>query len=129
MMKNNEGKVVDKSRIVPVSIIFVDLKREHVSLRNKVKLTFESFVDLGVLKSIQFLGAEYELLKTPVVNFESTNEEELQVICSDSSKKQFKFDYLFKPEHNQDVVFAQTKSIVGSILDGFNVSIFPYGQI
>lgn len=36
--------------------MFQDLKKEHVSLRNQVKLTFESFADLGVLKSIQLLG-------------------------------------------------------------------------
>ncbi|CAI8615465.1 unnamed protein product [Vicia faba] len=157
-------------KILDLSTKAQDLKREHVSLRNQVKLTFESFADLGVLKSIQLLGAEYELLKrkyidesferrrlnnevielkgnirvfcrcrplnekeiangsASVVNFESTAEEELQVICSDSSKKQFKFDYVFKPEDSQDAVFAQTKPIVGSVLDGFNVCIFAYGQ-
>ncbi|MCH86826.1 kinesin-like protein KIFC3-like, partial [Trifolium medium] len=62
-----------------------------------------------------------------VVNFESASEE-LQVICSDSSKKQFKFDHVFKPEDNQEAVFAQTKSIVASVLDGYNVCIFAYGQ-
>jgi len=35
-----------------------------------------------------------------VVNFESTSDG-LQVICSDSSKKHFKFDYVFRPEDNQ----------------------------
>lgn len=35
-----------------------------------------------------------------VANFESSPEE-LQVICSDSSKKQFKFDHVFRPEDNQ----------------------------
>ncbi|CAK8537301.1 unnamed protein product [Lathyrus sativus] len=116
-------------KILDLSTKAQDLKKEHVSLRNQVKLTFESFDDLGVLKSIQLLGAEYELLKrkyidesfkrrrlnnevvelkgnirvfcrcrplneneiangsTSVVKFESTAEEELQVICSDSSKK------------------------------------------
>ncbi|CAK8544663.1 unnamed protein product [Lathyrus sativus] len=157
-------------KILDLSTKAQDLKKEHVSLRNQVKLTFESFADLGVLKSIQLLGAEYELLKrkyidesferrrlnnevielkgnirvfcrcrplneneiangsASVVKFESTAEEELQVICSDSSKKQFKFDYVFKPEDSQDAVFAQTKPIVGSVLDGFNVCIFAYGQ-
>ncbi|RHN49285.1 putative minus-end-directed kinesin ATPase [Medicago truncatula] len=62
-----------------------------------------------------------------VVNFES-NSEELQVVCSDSSKKQFKFDHVFKPEDNQEAVFAQTKPIVASVLDGHNVCIFAYGQ-
>jgi kinesin family protein C2/C3 len=32
------------------------LKREHVSLSDQVKLTFESFPGLDVLKSVQLLG-------------------------------------------------------------------------
>ncbi|TQD79779.1 hypothetical protein C1H46_034642 [Malus baccata] len=36
-----------------------------------------------------------------VVEFESSLDNELQVICSDSSKKQFKFDHVFRPEDNQ----------------------------
>jgi len=35
-----------------------------------------------------------------VVNFESSLDNELQVIC-ESSKKQFKFDHVFGPEDNQ----------------------------
>lgn len=37
----------------------------------------------------------------PVVEFDSTQDNELQVVCSDSSKKQFKFDHIFRPEDNQ----------------------------
>lgn len=36
-----------------------------------------------------------------VVDFDSSQENELQIICSDSSRKQFKFDHVFKPEDNQ----------------------------
>lgn len=39
-----------------------------------------------------------------VVNFESSSDNELQLICSDSSKKQFKFDYVFRPEDNQGII-------------------------
>ncbi|BBH06603.1 P-loop containing nucleoside triphosphate hydrolases superfamily protein [Prunus dulcis] len=63
-----------------------------------------------------------------VIEFESSLDNELQVICSDSSKKQFKFDHVFRPEDNQEAVFAQTKPVVTSVLDGFNVCIFAYGQ-
>ncbi|XP_004495728.1 kinesin-like protein KIN-14S [Cicer arietinum] len=63
-----------------------------------------------------------------VVNFESSSENELQVVCSDSSKKQFKFDHVFRPGDNQEAVFSQTKPIATSVLDGFNVCIFAYGQ-
>ncbi|XP_062143259.1 kinesin-like protein KIN-14S isoform X2 [Alnus glutinosa] len=65
---------------------------------------------------------------TSVVEFDSSQDNELQVVCSDSSKKQFKFDHVFRPEDNQEAVFAQTKPIVTSVLDGYNVCIFAYGQ-
>ncbi|KAK8633254.1 hypothetical protein V6N13_014102 [Hibiscus sabdariffa] len=63
-----------------------------------------------------------------VVEFDSSQDAELQIISSDSSKKQFKFDHVFRPEDGQDVVFARTKPIVTSVLDGYNVCIFAYGQ-
>ncbi|XP_047342610.1 kinesin-like protein KIN-14S [Impatiens glandulifera] len=65
---------------------------------------------------------------TSVVDHESSGENELQIICSDSSKKQFKFDHVFRPEDDQEAVFAQTSPIVTSVLDGYNVCIFAYGQ-
>ncbi|KAF5740384.1 kinesin-like protein KIFC3 [Tripterygium wilfordii] len=63
-----------------------------------------------------------------VVEFDSSQDNELQIISSDSSKKQFKFDHVFKPDDDQDAVFVQTKPIVTSLLDGYNVCIFAYGQ-
>ncbi|KAL1546037.1 kinesin-like protein KIN-14S [Salvia divinorum] len=65
---------------------------------------------------------------TSVVDIDSSQENELQIICSDSSKKQFKFDRVFGPEDNQEAVFDQTMPIVTSVLDGYNVCIFAYGQ-
>ncbi|CAN8258527.1 unnamed protein product [Cochlearia groenlandica] len=63
-----------------------------------------------------------------IVEFDLSQEKDLQVLSTDSSKKHFKFDHVFKPEDSQETVFAQTKPIVTSVLDGFNVCIFPYGQ-
>ncbi|CAN4108737.1 unnamed protein product [Withania somnifera] len=65
---------------------------------------------------------------TSVVEFDPSHENELQISCAGSSKKRFKFDYVFKPEDSQDAVFAQTMPIVTSVLDGYNVCIFAYGQ-
>ncbi|KAK4427663.1 Kinesin-like protein KIN-14S [Sesamum alatum] len=65
---------------------------------------------------------------TSVVEFDSSQENELQITCSDSSRKQFKFDHVFRPEDNQEAIFAQTLPIVTSVLDGYNVCIFAYGQ-
>uniref|UniRef100_F6GVZ0 Uncharacterized protein n=1 Tax=Vitis vinifera TaxID=29760 RepID=F6GVZ0_VITVI len=39
---------------------------------------------------------------TSIVDFESSRENELQIICSDSSKKQFKFDHVFRPGSDQE---------------------------
>ncbi|KAM0040497.1 putative minus-end-directed kinesin ATPase [Helianthus debilis subsp. tardiflorus] len=63
-----------------------------------------------------------------VVDFDSAQENELKIIGPDSSKKQFKFDHIFRPEDNQAAVSAQTSPLVVSVLDGFNVCIFAYGQ-
>ncbi|TYI57805.1 hypothetical protein E1A91_D11G307800v1 [Gossypium mustelinum] len=62
-----------------------------------------------------------------VVEFDSSQDTELQIVSSDS-KKQFKFDHVFRPEESQEAVFARTKPIVTSVLDGYNVCIFAYGQ-
>ncbi|KAB2621457.1 kinesin-4-like [Pyrus ussuriensis x Pyrus communis] len=63
-----------------------------------------------------------------VVGLESSLDDGLQVTCSDSSKKQFKFDLVLRPEGNQEAVFAQRRPIVSSVLDGYNVCISAYGQ-
>ncbi|KAI3694973.1 hypothetical protein L1987_77959 [Smallanthus sonchifolius] len=65
---------------------------------------------------------------TSVVDFDSAQDNELKIIGPDSSKKQFKFDHIFRPEDRQEAVFAQTSPLVVSVLDGFNVCIFAYGQ-
>ncbi|KAI7741670.1 hypothetical protein M8C21_005368 [Ambrosia artemisiifolia] len=65
---------------------------------------------------------------TSVADFDSAQENELRIIGPDSSRKQFKFDHIFRPEDNQEAVFAQTSPLVVSVLDGFNVCIFAYGQ-
>ncbi|KAG1371043.1 kinesin-like protein KIN-14J [Cocos nucifera] len=63
-----------------------------------------------------------------VVELDASQDTELQIICSDSSKKQFKFDHIFGPKDDQEAVFAETLPIVKSVLDGYNVCIFAYGQ-
>ncbi|CAN0847176.1 Kinesin-like protein KIN-14S [Linum grandiflorum] len=58
-----------------------------------------------------------------VVEFDYSQDNELQILSSDSSKKQFKFDHVFKPDDNQEDVFAETKPIVTLVLDGYNVCV------
>jgi hypothetical protein len=49
-------------------------------------------------------------------------------LTSDDKKKTFEFDKSFSPESTQEDVFADTKRLVQSAVDGYNVCIFAYGQ-
>uniref|UniRef100_F6GVZ1 Uncharacterized protein n=1 Tax=Vitis vinifera TaxID=29760 RepID=F6GVZ1_VITVI len=47
---------------------------------------------------------------TSIVDFEPSRENGLQIICSNSSKKQFKFDHVFRPGSDQEAVeFEETR--------------------
>ena len=46
----------------------------------------------------------------------------------EDTTKTFEFDKAFSPESTQEEVFADTKRLVQSAVDGYNVCIFAYGQ-
>ncbi|WVZ91293.1 hypothetical protein U9M48_037483 [Paspalum notatum var. saurae] len=62
------------------------------------------------------------------IDFESAKDGELIVRGHVSSKKVFRFDSVFSPEEDQEKVFEKTAPFATSVLDGFNVCIFAYGQ-
>eukprot|EP00891_Asterochloris_glomerata_P003861 jgi/Astpho2/3861/e_gw1.00062.13.1_t len=43
-------------------------------------------------------------------------------------RKQYKFDKVFGPDSTQEQVYEDTKALIRSVLDGYNVCIFAYGQ-
>jgi kinesin family protein C2/C3 len=43
-------------------------------------------------------------------------------------EKEYEFDAAFSPASTQDQVFEDTKRLVESFMDGFNVCLFAYGQ-
>ncbi|KAL0030034.1 hypothetical protein WJX79_002301 [Trebouxia sp. C0005] len=45
-----------------------------------------------------------------------------------TNRKQYKYDKVFGPESNQEQVYEDTKALIRSVLDGYNVCIFAYGQ-
>ncbi|KAI7741797.1 hypothetical protein M8C21_000641 [Ambrosia artemisiifolia] len=61
-------------------------------------------------------------------DFEASKDGELRVKSNIAFKKNFKFDSVFGPEANQVDVFEDTASFATSVLDGYNVCIFAYGQ-
>ncbi|XP_068654035.1 kinesin-like protein KIN-14Q isoform X2 [Aristolochia californica] len=65
---------------------------------------------------------------TMAVDFESAKDGELAVKASGAPKKAFKFDAVFSPQADQADVFEDTAPFAASVLDGYNVCIFAYGQ-
>ncbi|CAN1216064.1 Kinesin-like protein KIN-14R, partial [Linum perenne] len=63
-----------------------------------------------------------------VVDFDSAKDGDLGVITGGSNKKIFKFDRVYTPKDGQVDVFADASPMVVSVLDGYNVCIFAYGQ-
>lgn len=45
-----------------------------------------------------------------------------------NSRRGFTFDKVFGPGTSQEAIFADTRPLIRSVLDGFNVCIFAYGQ-
>ncbi|KAH9690262.1 kinesin-like protein KIN-14R [Citrus sinensis] len=63
-----------------------------------------------------------------VVDFSAAKDGELGILTGGSTKKFFKFDRVYSPRDEQVDVFADASPLVTSVLDGYNVCIFAYGQ-
>ncbi|KAK9674557.1 hypothetical protein RND81_12G240800 [Saponaria officinalis] len=62
------------------------------------------------------------------VDFESARNGELSIRSNGCPRKTFKFDAVFGPQADQATVFEDTAPFATSVLDGYNVCIFAYGQ-
>ncbi|GMH24135.1 hypothetical protein Nepgr_025978 [Nepenthes gracilis] len=63
-----------------------------------------------------------------VVDFERVSDGEIGILTSGSTKKTFKFDRVYTPKDDQVDVFADASPMIVSVLDGYNVCLFAYGQ-
>ncbi|KAL0913096.1 hypothetical protein M5K25_016528 [Dendrobium thyrsiflorum] len=63
-----------------------------------------------------------------VVDFEAAKDGELGIITGGSTKKTFKFDRVYTLKDDQSDVYADASPLVISVMDGYNVCIFAYGQ-
>ncbi|KAJ6852385.1 kinesin-like protein KIN-14J isoform X3 [Iris pallida] len=112
---------------------YEDLKKKYTRECSERKRLYNELIELrGNIRVFcrcrPLSSDEVSTGHTSVIEFDRTQDSELQVVCSDNSKKQFKFDHIFGPDANQEAVFAETLPVVNSVLDGYNVCIFAYGQ-
>ncbi|CAK9274144.1 unnamed protein product [Sphagnum jensenii] len=105
---------------------FSDEVQERKRLYNKV---LELKGNIRVFCRCRPLSAsEIAMGSGSVAEFESAMNGDLIIRTGTAGKKLFKFDQVFSPEDGQDDVFADTAPVVVSVLDGYNVCIFAYGQ-
>ncbi|KAB2052086.1 hypothetical protein ES319_A12G095500v1 [Gossypium barbadense] len=72
--------------------------------------------------------AEISAGSAQVVDFDAAKDGNIGILTGASTKKTFKFDRVYTPNDNQVDVFADALPLVTSVLDGYNVCIFAYGQ-
>ncbi|KAG5541912.1 hypothetical protein RHGRI_021665 [Rhododendron griersonianum] len=63
-----------------------------------------------------------------VVDFNAAKDGDLGIVTGGSTKKLYKFDRVYTPKDDQVDVFEDASPMVKSVLDGYNVCIFAYGQ-
>ncbi|KAL6847623.1 hypothetical protein ACP4OV_022649 [Aristida adscensionis] len=63
-----------------------------------------------------------------VVDFDGANDGDIVIANGGPTKKTFKFDRVYTPKDDQAAVYADASPLVTSVLDGYNVCIFAYGQ-
>lgn len=112
---------------------YEELKKKYTRERCERKRLYNEIIELRgnirVFCRCRPLSSE-EISKgfASVVEFDPSNDSEFQVVLADNSKKQFRFDHVFSPNDSQEAVFEETLPVVKSVLDGYNVCIFAYGQ-
>merc|ERR1712159_943371 len=58
----------------------------------------------------------------------SFKDDDTIIVTKDKKDFKFVFDVVFQPGSKQSEVFADTKRLMQSAIDGYNVCIFAYGQ-
>ncbi|PPD73003.1 hypothetical protein GOBAR_DD30086 [Gossypium barbadense] len=116
------------------------MKNEHAQLSHEAHACAESIPELNkMVTGVQALGnirvfcrcrplskEEISAGSAQVVDFDAAKDGDIGILTG-ASKKTFKFDRVYTPKDNQDV-FADALPLVTSVLDGYNVCIFAYGQ-
>ncbi|KAI4333368.1 hypothetical protein L6164_018192 [Bauhinia variegata] len=105
---------------------YIEGAKERKELYNKV---LELKGNIRVFCRCRPLNAE-EVASGPTmaIDFESAKDGELTVMSNGAPRKTFKFDAVFGPQAEQADVFEDTAPFATSVLDGYNVCIFAYGQ-
>ncbi|XP_050279572.1 kinesin-like protein KIN-14Q isoform X4 [Quercus robur] len=109
-----------------LKIKFMEGAKERKELYNKV---LELKGNIRVFCRCRPLNTEeISVGASMAIDFESAKDGELTVRSNGASRRTFKFDSVFGPQATQADIFQDTAPFATSVLDGYNVCIFAYGQ-
>ena len=107
--------------------MLAEMFKKETTLRKKYKNELEDLKGAIRVYARCRPMAKYELEKGCKSVVEFKDETSMKVITS-RGDKDFEFDAVFTDTSTQDAVFEDTKRLVESCIDGFNVCLFAYGQ-
>lgn len=109
-----------------LKIKFIEGAKERKELYNKV---LELKGNIRVFCRCRPLNTdEISVGASMAIDFESAKDAELTVRSNGAPRRTFKFDAVFGPQATQADIFQDTAPFAASVLDGYNVCIFAYGQ-
>ncbi|XP_010537662.1 PREDICTED: uncharacterized protein LOC104812281 [Tarenaya hassleriana] len=109
-----------------LKVKFVGGEKERKELYNKI---LELKGNIRVFCRCRPLNSDEIAAGTSLAfDVESAKDGELVVMSNGVPKKTFKFDAVFGPQASQADVFEDTAAFATSVIDGYNVCVFAYGQ-
>ncbi|EOY13849.1 Di-glucose binding protein with Kinesin motor domain, putative [Theobroma cacao] len=143
-----EGEVKEKSRwfssLRDMTRNLKIMKMEHIKLSEEASMYNYCFKDINEIGSsiLSRINQQADLHEDLKINFLRGAKErkelynkvlelkdgELTVLSNGAPRKIFKFDAVFGPQADQADVFQDTAPFATSVLDGYNVCVFAYGQ-
>ncbi|KAK9833782.1 hypothetical protein WJX74_005707 [Apatococcus lobatus] len=115
----------------------LELRREAVLRKKAYNQIRELKGNIRVLARVRpaAVGAQSSLNPSSAVSLEVYDEFTLQLMLkaehvgrSESTAKRYEYDTCFGPEADQQEVYLETKALIQSAFDGYNVCVFAYGQ-
>jgi hypothetical protein len=124
-LKSENAKLVE-TKNERENVILEKLSKESI-LRKKYKNELEDLKGSIRVYARCRPMAKYELEKGCRNIVEFKDETSMKLITS-RGDKEFEFDAVFSPSSTQEQIFEETKRLMESCMDGFNIAMFAYGQ-
>eukprot|EP00300_Choanocystis_sp_HF-7_P017837 c19851_g1_i1.p1 GENE.c19851_g1_i1~~c19851_g1_i1.p1 ORF type:complete len:1217 (+),score=220.68 c19851_g1_i1:108-3653(+) len=115
------------------------LANEIVDLKGKIRVFgrarpfLKREIDLGHVNVLAFPESDKLLVGLGAERYMMSNDVTLGAEAAMGENKiddvkMYQLDHIFAPTASQEEVFEEVRHLIGSVLDGYNVTVFAYGQ-